>query len=52
MTDTVPTTVDQSLGLRPPASSVIGECLRIQSTVTPNNAAQRLFGVSPLGREA
>ncbi|MFE6254531.1 nuclease-related domain-containing protein [Agromyces sp. NPDC057865] len=45
-------TVDQSLGLRPPATSVIGECLRIQSTVTPNNAAQRLFGVSPLGREA
>jgi hypothetical protein len=42
----------QSLGLRRPATSVIGECLRVQASVPSNNAAQRLFGVSPLGREA
>ncbi|WP_187432579.1 nuclease-related domain-containing protein [Agromyces mariniharenae] len=45
-------TVSHSLGLRRPAASVIAECLRVQATVRPNSAAQRLFGVSPLGREA
>ena len=30
----------------------IAECLRVQATVPPNNAVQRFFGVSPLGREA
>lgn len=41
-----------SLGHRRPAASVIAECLRMQATVPPNNAMQRFFGVSPLGREA
>jgi hypothetical protein len=44
--------VAQSLGLRRPATSVIAECLRVQARVPPNTAVQRLFGVSPLGREA
>ena len=44
--------VAHSLGLRRPAASVIAECLRVQATVPPNSAAQRLFGVSPLGRGA
>lgn len=44
--------VGSSLGLRRPATSVIAECLRVQATVPPNNAVQRFFGVSPLGREA
>ncbi|WP_448006153.1 nuclease-related domain-containing protein [Agromyces bauzanensis] len=35
-----------------PTTSVVAECLRIQATVPPNNAVQRLFGVSPLGRDA
>lgn len=48
---TAPTTAD-SLGHRLPAASVIAECLRVQSTVQPNTAVQRLFGVSPLGRDA
>src|SRR5687768_6936827 len=38
--------------MRRPAASVIAECLRVQSTVPPNTAVQRFFGVSPLGREA
>lgn len=42
----------KSLGHRRPATSVIAECLRVQATVPPNNAVQRFFGVSPLGREA
>lgn len=37
---------------RRPAASVIAECLRVQSSVPPNTAVQRFFGVSPLGREA
>ncbi|GAA2035797.1 hypothetical protein GCM10009819_20400 [Agromyces tropicus] len=41
-----------SLGHRLPASSVIAECLRVQAAVPPNTAIQRLFGVSPLGRDA
>jgi len=41
-----------SLADRRPAASVIAECLRVQSTVPPNTAVQRFFGVSPLGREA
>ena len=44
--------VIESLGHRRPAASVIAECLRLQATVPPNNAMQRFFGVSPLGREA
>lgn len=49
---TIEPLVTSSLGLRRPAASVIAECLRVQATVPPNTAAQRLFGVSPLGREA
>lgn len=41
-----------SLAHRRPAASVIAECLRVQSTVSPNTAVQRFFGVSPLGRDA
>ncbi|MRX44516.1 nuclease-related domain-containing protein [Agromyces kandeliae] len=41
-----------SLVSRRPAASVIAECLRVQSTVPPNTAVQRFFGVSPLGRDA
>ncbi|GAA2035892.1 hypothetical protein GCM10009819_20520 [Agromyces tropicus] len=41
-----------SLTDRRPAASVIAQCLRVQSTVPPNTAAQRFFGVSPLGRDA
>ncbi|GGI45834.1 hypothetical protein BCL57_001538 [Agromyces flavus] len=41
-----------SLRHRRPATSVIAECLRVQATVPHSNAAQRFFGVSPLGREA
>lgn len=41
-----------SLTHRRPAASVIAECLRVQSTVPPNTAVQRFFGVSPLGRDA
>lgn len=41
-----------SLAHRRPAASVIAECLRVQSTVPPNTAVQRFFGVSPLGRDA
>lgn len=44
--------ISQSLGHHRPAASVIAECLRVQATVPPNNAVQRFFGVSPLGREA
>lgn len=44
--------IDESLGQRRPAASVIAECLRVQATVSPNTAVQRFFGVSPLGREA
>ena len=44
--------VTHSLGLRRPATSVIAECLRVQATIPKNTAAQRFFGVSPLGREA
>jgi len=44
--------VAESLGLRRPATSVIAECLRVQASVPANTAMQRLFGVSPLGREA
>lgn len=41
-----------SLAGRRPAASVIAECLRVQTSVPPNTAVQRFFGVSPLGREA
>lgn len=42
----------ESLGLRRPATSVIAECLRVQASVPARTAAQRFFGVSPLGRDA
>ncbi|WP_448811224.1 nuclease-related domain-containing protein [Agromyces bauzanensis] len=44
--------VAESLGLRRPATSVIAECLRVQASVPPRTAAQRFFGISPLGRDA
>ena len=52
MSGDLPVADSESLGRRRPAASVIAECLRVQATVPPNNAVQRLFGVSPLGREA
>lgn len=41
-----------ALRLRPPASSVIAELLRVQASVTARTGIQRFFGRSPLGAES
>lgn len=51
MSDTAPSEQDD-LRTRAPASAVITELLRMQSTATPLSRAARLFGRSPLSPEA